>query len=703
MDPKDMHKALAHLRQGAAAEALAEFRKLLQLHPHPAELLYHAGVAAHQAGEAREALHYLEKAAHKAPEVAEIQFSLATVLFDLGRETDAEEAYRRAIHGNPKLERAHFRLGELTLQRGNAIEAIRHFKASLQLAPGRVETLFGLGTALVAEGRFTGALPVVREGIALGDGRFLNLLAQLLPWIDPPREENAALQKEVLILLERRLTDAQLLMPVVLELLRQDRQLAALLALGDVTSVLEDNSLETWWREALRGEREEAALEHPLLRAILPRGLLAAGDWERALTNLRALWLAEMRHRDDDWRCPPALQPLLLALALHCFHGGYAWFETEQERQWIGEEQDRLVRNGPAYPAERWVMLACYRVFHRIPGLVDALPDHPVPLLKELLRHTVMEPLEEEQEMPHIPLATSQMPGLTCAVRERYDDLAHPRWLPRFPLLPSAMPGLEAWLAQCCPRVPLADWRPVNPLQVLVAGCGSGEETIRLAARLPSARLLAVDDNCSALAYARRAARLLGVENVRFAQADLSRLGEWQENFHLIVGGEKLLSGTDASVLWRSLVELLAPGGILRLTMESERGLKERHRLREWIAKHGDLPTAAGLRQLRRTLLDQPGLWPGLRHSPEFYSLPGCRELLFSESGRGFRLPTIAAMSIELGLTVLGLELEDPRLMPRYRGRFLEDETGTDLLLWDRFEEETPLGSHYRIWFQEGN
>jgi hypothetical protein len=90
-----------------------------------------------------------------------------------------------------------------------------------------------------------------------------------------------------------------------------------------------------------------------------------------------------------------------------------------------------------------------------------------------------------------------------------------------------------------------------------------------------------------------------------------------------------------------------------------------------------------------------------LTASPDFYSISGCRDLLFHVQEHRLSLPQIAAFIAGNGLSFLGFEL-DAATLARYHARFPEDGAITDLSKWHLFESEHPdtFGGMYQFWVQ---
>jgi len=84
------------------------------------------------------------------------------------------------------------------------------------------------------------------------------------------------------------------------------------------------------------------------------------------------------------------------------------------------------------------------------------------------------------------------------------------------------------WVPISIGRFPLARFqrRAGGAPDILIAGCGTGQQSIDAAQRFREARVLAVDLSLSSLAYARRKALELGLDGIAHAQADILELGK---------------------------------------------------------------------------------------------------------------------------------------------------------------------------------
>ena len=111
--------------------------------------------------------------------------------------------------------------------------------------------------------------------------------------------------------------------------------------------------------------------------------------------------------------------------------------------------------------------------------------------------------------------------------------------------------------------LPLADGllpRLGSGIDVLDAGCGRGSALLALAARFPRSRFVGYDLCPDAIVFARRAADVAGLKNIRFEARDLADYDE-TERFDLITSFDAVHDQKDPGGLIRSLYRALRVDG----------------------------------------------------------------------------------------------------------------------------------------------
>jgi SAM-dependent methyltransferase len=192
---------------------------------------------------------------------------------------------------------------------------------------------------------------------------------------------------------------------------------------------------------------------------------------------------------------------------------------------------------------------------------------------------------------------------------------------------------------------------------VLIAGCGTGQQAITAAAALgPGARLLAIDLSAASLAYARAKADEHGVgAAIEFRQADILSLGALDETFDIIYSSGVLHHMADPLAGWRVLVDRLKPDGVMRIGLYSAAARAPLDALKKRFPPDETLPMEERIRDFRRRVLAAHAHdWAasGLVWH-DFFTLGGCRDLLFHAHETRFTIPRLEAALDELGLIFL--------------------------------------------------
>jgi hypothetical protein len=144
----------------------------------------------------------------------------------------------------------------------------------------------------------------------------------------------------------------------------------------------------------------------------------------------------------------------------------------------------------------------------------------------------------------------------------------------------------------------------------------------------------------------------------------------------------------------------------MRIGLYSERGRRAVVRARKLISEHGFDATPDGIRRSRAMIIARADdeLLRTIARNEDFYSLSGCRDLLFHVQEHRFELPQVQRMIDELGLRFQGFEWADSGLTTaRYAQRFPHDGAMTNLANWHLFEEEHPdtFSRMYQFWVRK--
>jgi len=388
------------------------------------------------------------------------------------------------------------------------------------------------------------------------------------------------------------------------------------------------------------------------------------------------------------------------ALAQQCFIGEYIFDQTEEETRLATRLRDSLVqklKNGDDISALLLTAVAAYFPLHTLPLAETLLHKDFAEEVAALLRLQVREPQEEAGDRASIPALTTIEDSVSLEVMRQYEESPYPRWT-------------TDWLTQF-----VADRAQGKTgdraedranLEILVAGCGTGQHAIWVARIFPNSRILAIDVSRVSLAYARRRTRDLGLNNIEYAQADILKLATIGRTFDRIEVVGVLHHLAEPTAGWRALLALLKPDGEMCIGLYSEAARQSIVQARALSAQRGYRATPDDIRKFRQEIMrdvDSPR-WKLIKSFRDFYSMSGCRDLLFNVMEHRFSIPEIAAFLNDNDLSFLGFEFARGSLVvERFRERFPDPSALTNLENWHSFEESNPqtFSDMYLFWVRK--
>lgn len=672
-------------------EAEAAYRKAIALDRACAPAWLNLANLMAAGGRGAEAIATYRKTLALAPRDAAAHFNLAALLASRNDMAGAEAAYRQALAIAPDDAGAHTALAALLHRHGRLDAAIEHYRRAAILAPHSAAAAMNLALGLRDLGRTREAAhaAITAHALAPGDAACKTLLADCLKALGPIGDDPVLAAH-----LSRAIAEGwdrpQQLAPEALAMVRADRDPRSLFALeGSPTSA--DDALRAWLARDVAGAGPLTALLMLVLGAAVIADLMA----ETFFTAVRRRAL----HLCTSGAAVGSLGlSLLCGLAMQCCLTEYAWAETDEETDLLTRLQQRIVagRVGNGALAPEWLaVLASYRPLETLPA-ADDLPAPAWPAaLQSCLTQQIAEPAQEAALLPALPRLTAIRDPTSQRVRAQYEANPYPRWTGTVLTIASA--ALHAALREALPGIALDGAGPPAP-EILVAGCGTGQHPIETARRFANSRVLAVDLSMRSLAYAQRKTREAGIDTITYAQADLLELAGLAQRFDVIEAMGVLHHLEDPEQGWRTLVGLLRPGGFMKIGLYSALARAPIVRVRREIAARGYGTSAAEIRRFRqdmRAILDDEAV-KTLLAAPDFYSISGCRDLLFHTSEHHVSLPEIAATLDRLGLTFLGFERPPAPDAPPTSGP-----DGTALLArWDAYERAHPdaFQAMYQFW-----
>jgi tetratricopeptide (TPR) repeat protein len=153
--------------QGRTDEAIASYRRALQLRPDIPEAHNNLGNALQEQGRLDEAAACYRRAIDLRPRFAEADNNLGTVLQKQGQLEEAEARYRRAIDIKRNYPEAHNNLATVLREQGRLEEAVVHCRTAIGFDPDFGEAHNTLGTTLQELARLDEAVACFRRTVDL--------------------------------------------------------------------------------------------------------------------------------------------------------------------------------------------------------------------------------------------------------------------------------------------------------------------------------------------------------------------------------------------------------------------------------------------------------------------------------------------------------------------------------------------------------
>lgn len=728
---RSLRAGVTYHQAGQLDRAQSQYQATLQRHPQHPYALNLSGIVAHQSGNSMQAIRLFRSAIEVEPGEAAFhnncgeacralrwhelaiasydravaidprfrpaRYNMGLALQELGRYEAATAQYER-LSGLPA---AHNNLGVILGELDRDEKATEQFKQALATDPYFAEAHCNLGTCLKRSKRPVDALVHHQTCLRLDprDWRYRAAFMSCLSDLQVA-EAKPALKQDLLATLSfERIGRQDLAFPLATLI----RHFAAFKALA----VRFENGRAGCSIASLGNTALAAFCEDQLLLAGLSNLVIRDAAIERVLTGLRGglLEMAVGAERRPDLEL--ALLPFVSALGRQCFLNEYVYSPSATEAGRLETARRLLFLDGaPHRDCRRFLMavLACYTPLcdlNRDEFFIDLFKSETEDCIKGLIVQQVLEPAEERRLGHGIEVIGPIENTVSQKVRAQYEENPYPRWPGGCGANCESVPRLVRRLFPHIPADSIPAWR--SP-EILVAGCGTGEQAISRASGIWSAKVLGVDLSLTSLSYAKRKAAELGVANVEFAQADLLNLAVLGRTFDIIECIGVLHHLQDPVAGWTVLTRLLRPGGLMRIGVYSETGRRDIIAAQAYVARKRYEASPDGIRDCRKDLLalrDGSAI-ANMTKVVDFYTLSETRDLLFHVQEKRFNLPQISKAVRSLGLTFLGFEV-DRATRRAYLDRFPDDPNGSSLDNWHGYELENPTTfvGLYLFWLQK--
>lgn len=684
---------------GRSSEAVSCFHEVILHKPDYAATHNNLGLTLQAMGDFEAAIACFRQALVLNPQYVYAHNNLGEILRRLQRNDEALACYQKALSLNANFFEAHYNLGIMFKDLGKAQEAIPHLDQALKLKPDHVDAHFNFALVCKQQGYIEQALTSCQTALRLSPAEnaywvLYSEIVKLLPAQAMDRVEAPLL----LAALKKEEVDAQHLERIAVAVILKD-------PLAQRWSAVTHNNTVLSWAGISGNASFISFIEMPLLLAVLEEAIITDYRLEKLLILIRRALLSAVL-QPEMAAMDASVERFIASLAQQCFANEYIFAVSPEE----ADEQLALTQKIAAVLEQKiavpsaWLMLAAtYQALYQCDFAHQIRTDDCQERhVRAVLIRQLSEPLREESLKPLIPRLTMVNNDVSQAVRQQYEESPYPRWRKRGKS-GSGQP-LYTVLSHLFPHQKLSDAGPEH-IEVLVAGCGTGNHSIRSSQRFSDAHILAVDLSLSSLAYARRATEEFGITTIDYRQADILELSALGRQFDVIESCGVLHHMADPMAGWKILADMLKPGGAMFIGLYSERARHQVTALRQFIAQHDYPATTDGIRRFRADALSGAhDIAIGeLALSPDFNSTSACRDLLFHVQEHLYTPLKIQSNIDALGLKFLGFEIPYPEVKQRYAARFPENPAADSLVNWDLLEQDLPhaFAGMYQFWLRK--
>ena len=341
-------------------------------------------------------------------------------------------------------------------------------------------------------------------------------------------------------------------------------------------------------------------------------------------------------------------------------------------------------------------LLASYKplVEFDLPGKILNIPE-----IKDLVDQQINNPQIEFNIQKNIKSKEIKN-SVSKKVKIQYEKNPYPRW--------------EKIALKNAPEIPVKHFNNLNlnfnrelinywdNINVLVAGCGTGQHALATASKYKRSFITAIDLSINSLSYAKRKADELEIKNIEFVQMDILDLKSINKKFNIIESIGVLHHMDNPFEGWRILNDSLENGGMIMIGLYSNIAREHIVKIRDDIKIKSFNFDKKNIIKFREKIISSNNLdYKLIKQSPDFYSFSNLIDLLFHVQESRFTIPEINKYINNLSLKFCGFE--NRQLINLFSKTYRNHKDLYNLDLWNKFELDNPriFAGMYQFWCQK--
>ncbi len=708
--------ALAYTQEsiGQYDAAIQNFNRLLTLTPEQFDTYNHLGNIHLIQGDFSQAeINFIKYLKHDANNL-DVLNNLGIIYMELEKYQQAETIFTDIIAKHPRHTHAINNLGNLNKSKGDFDAAEKCFQNVLNIDSTHVEAKYNWSTILVKNNHYTQAIELLntalqakpvynKASILLAKAyQATNHLQEALQTIisaitSTPNSIEAyqcfagivsnltlsdtseELENILINAFDNKKVDHNLLVKPLLGIINGN-EIAA--SIKEVNSKPEDKIAESLLANGLAN-----IFSHNLLITLLQKTIVSDAKMELFLTKLRYAVLICSNMERKLPNLGNKLE-LICSLAMQCYNTEYVYNISEKEKS-LTKKLLNSIEHINKNNLFKIAVLASYLPLNEVLSTTQINELTKVkkpPTFNYLIEQQISAPALEEELKSNIISLSDSIDDTSKDIMSINEDAPYPRWISTN--IHNNKITTSSIYSQLGLAIPEND--NASCFEILIAGCGTGKHSIEIASNYSNSHVTAVDISYNSLAYATRKNQEYNVSNLDYYHADLLNLSAIEKQYDMIEVSGVLHHFSNPSEMLGKLIDILKSSGIIKIGAYSQRVREPINKIqKEVINRYSATPE--GIRDARQYVINNCDLdKTGLKANKDFYSLSGCRYLLFGANDHNFTFNIIKQLINEFNLTFLGFDIDDKSVLTKYKKQFPDDPAMLKLDNWDQFEMENP-------------
>ena len=640
-----------------------------------------------QTGNISKALIPNQKAVKLSPNDAESHSNLGNILKELGRLKEAESSCRRALKINSNLPEAYNNLGIVLKELGKLDEAIINFRKSIEIKSNFLEAYINLGNALKDQGK-------IEDGI----NEYIKTLHIIPNYNVAFYSIGNALTD---ITFKKHMPDLE---ELIYKILQKRNYVRPKYISGSIISLLKYNpiivsALQKQSEGKLTDSINETIVELsnvPLLLKLMEVSPIPNLEFESFFKDIRSIILLNI----SKIKKKSNILSFQIALSFQCFINEYLYSLTDLESKALLELEKKIkqkLKNNQQPCLSELACIASYKELFKFSWVNLISDEKQINRLKQI---QILEPADEVKIRKNIPILLKIKNLISSKVQKQYEENPYPRWIDLgLRLYPKSIYIVAKELKL---KVKNSYIKDLEKPRILIAGCGTGQNSIGTASMFKDCEVLSIDLSLRSLSYAKRKTKELGITNMKYMQADILDIGLLNEKFDFIESSGVLHHMENPFLGWKSLVQSLKKGGLMRIGLYSKTARKSINIIRNEIKEFGIDSNYNDMKIFRDKIISSnENHHKKQLSSLDFYSMSTFRDLLFHSQEHQFTITQISEYLTQLGLEFCGFENK----IASHKFQLLNSQEHDlyNLKKWELYEEDNQgtFSGMYQFWCQK--